>query len=132
MNNLVLIGFKAAGKTTLGRRVAAKLQKHFIDTDDLFEEPPPILYQKLGEVAFRAREQELLQMLKNLSGCVIATGGGSALNPENRVLLRSLGTIIHLHTPKEIIEQRIGPTHPFLPDYDNRLGIYTTIAHHSA
>jgi shikimate kinase len=131
LNNLILIGFKAAGKTTLGRKIATQLARPFIDTDDFFEQPPPILYKKLGEQAFRMLEKEHLQVLKNLSGSIIATGGGVPLDPSNRALLQNIGTIVHVNTPKEVIEQRIGSTHHFLPDYDNRLGIYTTIAHHS-
>ncbi len=130
MNNLILIGFKGAGKTTLGRIAAAKFNRPFIDTDDLFDEPPSILYQKMGSAAFRMLEKELLKAL-SVSGHVIAAGGGAPLLLENRVILQSLGTIVHLHTRREIIEERIGAGHPFLSDYDNRLGIYSALAHHS-
>ncbi len=132
MSNLILIGFKASGKTTLGRKIAAYLKKPFLDTDDCLEEPPSILHKKLGEEGFRAYEKSLLSSLCAVSNSVIATGGGVPLDPENRILLQKMGTIIHLCTSKEIIEQRIGVDHPFLSDYDMRLGIYNSIAHHRA
>jgi shikimate kinase len=131
LNNLILIGFKAAGKTTLGQKVASALSRPFIDTDDLFEELPSILYRKIGDELFRALEKKHLHTLQHLKGYVIATGGGTPLDSDNRAVLASLGTIVHLETPKEVILQRLGAGHHFLPDYDNRLGIYRTIAHHN-
>jgi shikimate kinase len=125
-----LIGFKGAGKTTLGRKIALQLKRPFIDTDDLFTEPPAVLYQKIGLDAFRALEKKNLQSLIYLKGHVIATGGGTALDPQNQALLLNLGTIVHLHTSKDIIQQRIS-NHPFLQDYDNRLGIYNALAHYN-
>lgn len=129
MNNLILIGFKGAGKTTLGRKIAEKLQRPFIDTDDLFGEDPKFVYLKLGKEAFYAKEKELLQTLTHLTGHVISIGGGTPL--QNGDFLRNLGIVIHLHTPRSIIEQRIGPNHSFLHEYEMRLGIYKAIAHHS-
>lgn len=128
MNNLILIGFKGAGKTTLGRQIATKLQRPLIDTDDLFEEPPKVLYQKIGAQLFYAKEKELIQSLKHVTGAVIATGGGTPLL--NGDFLRQLGTVVHLQTPCAVIEERIG-SHPFLAEYDMRLGIYQKIAHHN-
>lgn len=143
MNNLILIGFKSAGKTTLGRCIASKLQRPFIDTDDLFHEPPHEVHDKIGEELFREQEKTYLQTLAHRSGSIIATGGGIVLDASNRHFLRHLGTVVHLHTPKEIIKERIfssrlptflkGP-HPeaqFESLYHNRLGIYLSIAHHS-
>lgn len=139
MNNLILIGFKAAGKTTLGRLVASKLQKPFIDTDELFTEPPHTLYEKLGEEQFRKEEQAHLQTLTHLSGHVISTGGGVGCDLSQGPFLRGLGTVIHLHTPKEVIRERLlssrvplflkGSNFDLL--YHYRLGIYLEIAHHS-
>ena len=138
LNNLILIGFKSAGKTTLGRKAAEKFNKPFIDTDDLFEEAPSIFHQKFGDEVFRKREKELLEGLKSFSNHVIATGGGTPLDPDNQSLLRSLGTVVHLHTPKEIVRARImsGPSSflnglDFDAVYDSRLGIYESVAHYS-
>lgn len=130
MNNLILIGFKGSGKTTLGKKVASLLGLPFVDTDDLFKEPAAVVYRKLGKDAFRALERDVLQCLK-VSRHVIATGGGMPLLKENRLALRALGTVVHLKTPRDMIEERIGHGHPFLSDYDNRLGIYNEVAHHS-
>lgn len=143
MNNLILIGFKSAGKTTLGRLIASKLRRSFIDMDDLFEEPSRLLYQKLGERAFRELETSYLKSLSSLQGYVIATGGGTVCDPGNCLVLRQLGTIVHLNIPKEIIRQRIfsselpaflegsNPNEKFESLYHNRLGIYKKIAHHN-
>ena len=143
MNNLILIGFKSAGKTTLGRWIASQLGRSFIDTDDLFIESPRVSYQKLGEAEFRDLEKSLLHSLLSLQGCVIATGGGLVCDPDNCLILRQLGTLIHLDTPKEIIRERIfasdlpaflagsNPAEKFESLYHNRLGIYKEIAHHS-
>jgi shikimate kinase len=142
LNNLIIIGFKSAGKTTMGQSVALKLGKQFIDVDDLFKEPPAHLYRRVGAESFREQEKMHLQSLSSLSGGVIATGGGVVCDADNCHFLRKLGLVVHLHTPKEIIKERIfssqlpifleGP-HPearFERLYYNRLGIYTAIAHH--
>lgn len=131
LRNLILIGFKGAGKTTLGCKVATALNKPFIDTDELLPEPPAVLYRRLGNEAFRSLETAALKNIQHVTGCVIATGGGLPLALENRVLLQKLGTLVHLCTPREIIEERIGAQHPFLKEYDSRLGIYAALAHHS-
>ena len=123
---MILIGFKSAGKTTLGKKVAEALHRPFIDTDDLFEAPPRELYNKLGEVQFRDLEKLLIRKLQ-VTGHVIATGGGVPLDPDNQSFLRALGTVIFLNTPKEVITDR---QPRFLEQYEERLGIYRSMAHH--
>ena len=109
----------------------------FVHVEDGIHDDPVFvkMLDKALNAALKAKTslspEKLLKTLKNRTGHVIATGGGAVLDPENRAILRNLGTIIHLHTPKEIIEERIGCNHPFLPDYDNRLGIYMRLAHHN-
>lgn len=127
MNNLILIGFKAAGKTTLGKKIALQLNRPFIDTDDLFDEAPRDLFDRLGEKEFRALESSKLLSLEHLTGHVIATGGGTILNANNRDFLSQLGTVVFLNTPRSIIESRLPR---FLSKYEARLGIYTSMAHH--
>lgn len=127
MNNLILIGFKAAGKTTLGKKIAQQLNRPFIDTDDLFDEAPRPLFDRLGEKAFRALESSKILSLEHLTGHVISTGGGTILNPTNRDFLSQLGTVVFLNTPRSIIESRLPR---FLSKYEARLGIYTSMAHH--
>ena len=127
MNNLILIGFKSAGKTTLGKKIAQQLNRPFIDTDDLLGEPPRELFDRVGEKEFRAIESSKLLSLQHLKGHVIATGGGTILNPSNRDFLSQLGTVVFLNTPKSIIASRLPR---FLSKYEARLGIYTSMAHH--
>ncbi len=143
MKNLILIGFKSAGKTTLGQKVAAKLHCSFVDTDDFFQPSPREVVRQIGEASFRALEQEFLQTLSSVTRYVIATGGGIVLDPGNRHLLRELGIVVHLQTLKETIKNRIFsselPTflegsnaeERFEETYHDRLGIYTSMAHHN-
>ena len=139
MNNLILIGFKSAGKTTLGKRVAAKLRRPFIDTDTLFDAPPAELYRNLGPNLFRAQEKKLLLTLAPITNHVIATGGGTPCDPESAQFLRQLGLVIHLQTPKTVIEERLGllPPPPCLQGdsferlYAERLSTYIKVAHHT-
>ena len=128
LSNLILIGFKGSGKTTLGRSLASQLKMPFIDTDDLFEETPASLYNRIGPDLFYAHEKKLIYPLKNLQRHVIATGGGTPLL--NGDFLRHLGTVIHLQTPRQTIEERIG-NHPFFEQYHMRLAIYEKIAHYT-
>lgn len=127
MNNLILIGFKSAGKTTLGKKIAEQLHRPFIDTDDLLGGAPRDLFDRLGEKAFRELESTKIASLKEVTGHVIATGGGTILNPTNRDFLSHLGTVVFLNTPKHIIASRLPR---FLSKYEARLGIYTSMAHH--
>ncbi|MEC7384520.1 MAG: shikimate kinase, partial [Actinomycetota bacterium] len=77
--SVVLTGFMATGKSTVGRQLAARLRYGFVDTDRLIEErfgPVPEIFRTHGEERFRAIERELASELAALPALVIATGGG--------------------------------------------------------
>ena len=99
-NNIYLVGPMAAGKSTVGRLLAKRLNKTFYDTDIEIIECTGVeialIFELEGEEGFRQRETETLRKLSMLEGAVVATGGGLVLREENRVILRESGTIIYL------------------------------------
>lgn len=94
-----------AGKTTIGRKLAHFLNYQFYDIDKEIEQATGVniswIFEIEGEEGFRARETAMLNKLCALDKVVIATGGGSILNPDNRQLLKNNGTIIYLKTTVE-------------------------------
>lgn len=106
VNNIVLIGFMAAGKSTVGKLLAKELGWTYLDTDAEIERVTeltiPEIFRKYGEKRFRAEENLLVQKLSGASNTVIATGGGTVLNPENWLNLEKLGLIVFLKVPLEI------------------------------
>lgn len=115
--NVVLIGFKASGKSTVGRLVAARLGLAFVDLDDGIEALARAqsgraltcrqLYQEQGEAAFRQLESQALRELAGRSGMVLATGGGAPMNCANNELLRRLGVVVYLRVRPELIWARL-------------------------
>ena len=106
MSHLFLTGFMGAGKTTVGRAVAARLGRPFLDLDAEIEARNGAsvgdLFSQRGEEGFRQAEHEALASLDGTPDAVVATGGGSVLRDDNRVLLRRLGTVVYLAvTPEE-------------------------------
>jgi len=108
-SNLILTGFMGTGKTTVGRLVAQKLGREFIDTDLVIEErhgPIHEIFEHQGEPAFRDIERALARELGRRSGLVIATGGRMLLDPENVEELSKNGRIFCLvATPEEIYDR---------------------------
>lgn len=106
MENTILIGMPGCGKTTIGKLVAQKLGKEFVDADSVVEayagKSIPQIFSESGEVGFRALETEVLEQLGKRSGLVIATGGGCVTREENYPLLHQNGTIYWLQ--REISE----------------------------
>ena len=98
--DLVLIGMPGSGKTTVGRALAEKLGREFIDTDKLIEEKAGMaitdIFASRGETAFRDLESAVIKEAAARTGCVIATGGGAVLRESNTDALRGNGKIIFL------------------------------------
>ena len=109
--NLILIGLMGAGKTTLGRQLASELQLDFYDSDQLICERTgvsiPTIFELEGEEGFRHREKIVINELVQLNNIIIATGGGTVLNAENRYKLRKNGYVIYLHAHPQILLSRI-------------------------
>ncbi len=99
-----------AGKTTVGRALAKKLDKRFIDSDHEIEARTgasiPLIFEIEGEAGFRQRESEVIRELTQLDDIILATGGGAILRPENREYLKTRGTVIYLRASVNAILQR--------------------------
>ena len=108
--SIFLVGLMGAGKTTIGRALAKKLNKRFIDSDHEIESRTgasiPVIFEVEGEASFRQREADIIRELSALDNIVLATGGGAILRPENRAFLKSRGTVIYLRTGITQILQR--------------------------
>jgi shikimate kinase len=109
--SLILIGYRASGKTTVGRILAERLGWAFIDVDECIEaafgESIADIFSREGETGFRNRESSALKALSGRNCSVIATGGGAVLRLENRNLLRSLGFVAWLISAPQTILSRI-------------------------
>ena len=100
VRNVVLIGMPGCGKSTLGRRLARRLGKEFLDLDRLIEadagKPIPRIFAEEGEDAFRALESAAVRKAGARTGCILSTGGGVVTRPENYAPLHQNGVIVHL------------------------------------
>ena len=110
MKNLILIGFMGSGKSSVGKRVAQKLDFHFVDTDELIErrmgKSVTQIFERYGEAYFRDLEKHVMRELAGRTHLVVATGGGSVIADENWGSWRRNGIIALLETDAETIHQR--------------------------
>lgn len=108
--NVFLIGPMGAGKSTVGRSLAALLHKRFLDTDREIEARTgagiSLIFEIEGEAGFRKREAAALDELTQQQDVVLATGGGVVLAEENRRRLRDRGTVVYLRAPLETLVKR--------------------------
>ena len=109
--NLFLVGLMGAGKSTLGRQLARRLRKRFVDADIELEQRLGVsiatIFEIEGEAGFRDREQATLADLAALDNIVLATGGGCVLRPANRACLKGNGTVLYLHAEPSTLYGRI-------------------------
>jgi len=105
VDNVVLVGPMGSGKTTVGKALAPKLGLEFIDLDQEIEArcgvDVSLIFEIEGEAGFRAREHAMIAELSSRKGILLATGGGSVLDPANRTLLRATGLVVWLQTDVE-------------------------------
>lgn len=112
VQRVVLIGLRGAGKTTVGRLLAAKLTWRFIDTDAEVEQRAGCTireyFAQAGEAQFRLVESEVLRDACGQSEVVIASGGGAALTAENRPLFHAPGSLcVWLDAPASVLARRL-------------------------
>ena len=98
--NVFLVGPMGAGKSSIGRQLAKRLKRRFLDSDKELEARTgvdiPTIFEFEGEEGFRHRESAILDELTQLQGIVLATGGGAVLTPANRKWLRTRGSTIYM------------------------------------
>ena len=126
--NIVLIGYRCSGKTSVGRTLAGKLGRDFLDTDALIEEKAgysiEMIVAREGWEHFRALEKRVVGEVSRRENLVIATGGGVVMDQENVENLRRNGYIIWLKGNAEVLEwrmnreERSGNTRPSLTGTD--------------
>lgn len=109
--NLVLIGYRGSGKTTVGRELSLRLGRGFVDTDEVIEKRAKStildIVRSRGWDYFRTAEKEVIRELSRRNGLVISTGGGAVLDGENVRGLRSNGLILWLKGEPETLLKRI-------------------------
>ena len=124
--SIFLVGLMGAGKTTIGRALAKKLNKRFVDSDHEIESRTgasiPVIFEIEGEDSFRQREAEIIRELSAQQDIVLATGGGAILRAETRACLKQRGTVIYLRAGINQILQRTGrdKNRPLLQTADPR------------
>lgn len=109
--NIVLIGFMGTGKTTIGNRLAEKLNRNFVDMDREIESLTGMtiadIFKMYGEVRFRSEETLMAHKLGRRSDLVISTGGGTVLQNENVAALKENGVLICLDAQPTDIHARV-------------------------
>lgn len=119
-NNIFLVGMPGAGKTTVGRQLARRLARKFVDADHEIEARTgvriPLIFDIEGEQGFRDREARVISDLADGTDQVVATGGGAVLRVDNRDALRRGGTVIYLNASPNLLYERtrLDPNRPLL------------------
>lgn len=109
-DNIYIVGMMGAGKSTLGRHLARRLKKRFVDCDHEIEARSgvriPLIFELEGEAGFRRRESQVLFALCGERDLVLATGGGVVLDAQNRKRLAETGLVIYLCVKPEELYAR--------------------------
>lgn len=148
--NIILIGFKSAGKSSVGKLLGKQLNRTFIDIDDKIAEiyeqknrkkcTAREIYIKLGDVGFRILEKEATLALSKTIDSIVATGGGTVCDSENVRVLKEDGWLVYLDVPIEVLRKRIlgdasldsldlnHPARRFEESFNERQKIYQALA----
>lgn len=119
-SNIYLVGMPGAGKTTVGRQLARRMHRSFLDADQEIEARTgvriPLIFDIEGEQGFREREAKVIAELGRQANLIVATGGGAILRPDNRAALKEGGVVVYLHaTPRLLFERtRLDHNRPLL------------------
>ncbi len=143
--SIFLVGMMGAGKTSVGRVLAKRLQKTFYDSDHVIEDRTgvkiPLIFEIEGEPGFRVRESAVVDELTALRDIVLATGGGAVLSEKNRDRLRTRGTVVYLrasvrdllnrtrHDKNRPLLQAADPRARLTELYEKRDPLYREVAH---
>ncbi|TWB75111.1 shikimate kinase [Nitrospirillum amazonense] len=123
---LVLVGLMGAGKTSIGRRLAARLGLPFVDADQEIERAAgcsiPEFFERYGEPAFREGERRVIARLLDQPLQVLSTGGGAFMDADTRALVRQRAHSIWLRAELDLLVQRTARrgNRPLLKDSDPR------------
>ncbi len=108
---LVLVGMMGAGKTTVGRRLAARLNRQFLDSDEEIEKAAqmsiPEIFAQRGEPEFRAGEMRVISRVLKEVDIVLATGGGAFVNQETRGMMKAEAITVWLKAEIDILFERV-------------------------
>ena len=124
--NIVLIGMRGSGKTTVAKLLAEKLQKNHIELDEMLAKkvgmPIALIVEKYGWAYFRKVESDVVKEVAVYSDTIISTGGGVVINTESVSTLKKSGTLVLLDASVETLVKRTGNTknRPFLTNKKNR------------
>lgn len=148
LENLVLIGLSGAGKSAVGKYLANKLERPFLDTDKIIisntGEDIGYIFNNYGEAYFRHLESLVVNAVYKKEGAVISTGGGIILNPDNIHKLRENGLVFFLNanipTLYRNLKEADNKNRPLLDKdnlkaniketYHNRIDLYKTSCHY--
>mgnify|MGYP006266574159 CR=1 FL=1 len=108
LTNIFLVGPMGVGKSTIGRHLARRSRRRFVDSDKEIEQRTgvdiPTIFDIEGEAGFRLREARAIADLSALEGVVLATGGGAIESADNRALLSERGFVVYLTAdPEELV-----------------------------
>jgi shikimate kinase len=113
LDKIYLVGFMTAGKTTVARLLAARLGWRAEDVDELIEARERMavadIFARHGEAYFRSVEREILRLVLPLRHAVVATGGGTFMDPESQQAINLDGTSVWLDVPLETVIARLPP-----------------------
>jgi shikimate kinase len=124
--NIALTGFMAVGKSAVGRALARKLKRRFVDLDKVIEKNEGMkvsdIFAEKGEVYFRQREKEALGAVLEGNNQVIATGGGAIIDQDNLRLVQERALLVCLTADTEALLKRtgLGSKRPLLNGGDRR------------
>lgn len=108
---IVMVGMMGAGKTAVGRTLAALLGVPFLDSDEQIEDAAAMsiaeIFARDGEAFFRAREAEVIRRLLEGRPCVLSTGGGAFMSERNRQVISDRGVSVWLNADLETLWQRV-------------------------
>lgn len=108
---LVLVGMMGAGKTTVGRRLAARLGRHFVDSDEEIEKAAGMsiddIFKAHGEPDFRAGEARVIARLLKEPNLVLGTGGGAFMNDDTRALIKDTAVSVWIKADFELLFARV-------------------------